>query len=307
MKQFSNVLLIAILLILFSGCGPKWSEKEGEGFKMIVNPSGATLGYSSESGVEILTVDRWAFKDLNQNGKLDPYEDWRLSTDERAKDLASKMTVEQIAGLMLYSGHQSIPARPRGYFAGTYDGQPYEEGVTDPTLLTDQQKQFIKDDNLRHVLLTTVQSPEIAAKWNNNMQVFCEGLGLGIPANNSSDPRHGTVARMEYDAAAGGAISMWPSTLGMAATFNPKLVEDFGTVASIEYRALGITTALSPQIDIATEPRWARFNGTFGENPKLAAEMAQAYVDGFQSTNSSGWGTSSVNAMVKHWPGWRFW
>lgn len=294
--------LFGVLLLSYS-CGPKWSEKEGEGFTMIVNHGGATLGYSPESGVQIITVDRMGFKDLNRNGVLDPYEDWRLSTDERARDLAAKMTVEQIAGLMLYSGHQSIPARPMGYFAGTYDGKPFKEGETDPSQLTDQQKQFIEKDNLRHVLITTVQSPEVAAKWNNNMQAFCESIGLGIPANNSSDPRHGTVARMEYDAAAGGDISMWPSPLGMAATFRPRLVREFGTVASIEYRALGITTALSPQVDIATDPRWARFNGTFGEDPKLSAAMAGAYTDGFQSTNGSGWGAESVNAMVKHWPG----
>lgn len=303
MNKLTLYFALSGLLLLSYSCGPKWSKKEGEGFTMIVNHGGATLGYSPESGVEILTVDRMGFKDLNRNGVLDPYEDWRLSTDERAKDLASKMTVEQIAGLMLYSGHQSIPARPMGYFAGTYDGKPFKEGETDPSQLTDQQKQFIEKDNLRHVLITTVQSPEVAAKWNNNMQAFCESIGLGIPANNSSDPRHGTVARMEYDAAAGGDISMWPSPLGMAATFRPQLVLEFGTVASMEYRALGITTALSPQVDIATDPRWARFNGTFGEDPKLSAAMARAYTDGFQSTNGSGWGAESVNAMVKHWPG----
>ncbi|WP_338039271.1 glycoside hydrolase family 3 N-terminal domain-containing protein [Maribacter litopenaei] len=66
---------------------------------------------------------------------------------------------------------------------------------------------------------------------------------------------------------------------------------------------MGITTALSPQIDIATEPRWARFNGTFGESSKLAADMARAYTDGFQSSADGDWGTESVNAMVKHWPG----
>jgi beta-glucosidase len=174
--------------------------------------------------------------------------------------------------------------------------------------LTDQQKLFLKDDNLRHVLLTTVQSPAIAAKWNNKLQAFCESVGNGIPANNSTDPRHGTKAKAEYDAASGGEISMWPSSLGMAATFKPELVEKFGQVAAAEYRALGITTALSPQVDIATEPRWGRFNGTFGESPALSAEMAQAYCNGFQTSFgkkeiANGWGLGSVNAMVKHWPG----
>src|SRR5436190_439989 len=83
-------------------------------FKTVVNKNGPTLGYSPVSGVKILTVNGLNFKDLNKNGQLDKYEDWRLDVNERAKDLAAKMTTEQIAGLMLYSGHQAVPANPRG-------------------------------------------------------------------------------------------------------------------------------------------------------------------------------------------------
>jgi len=277
-------------------------------FIIIKNKGGQTLGYSPNSGVKILTVDGLSFKDLNKNGKLDKFEDWRLPYEKRAKDLASQLSMEQIAGLMLYSAHQAIPARSGGYFSGTYNGKPFKEGEVDPSDLTDQQKKFLKEDNLRHVLITTVQSPEIAAQWNNKLQAYCESVGLGIPANNSSDPRHATVAKAEFDAAAGGAISMWPSSLGMAATFDPDLLQKFGNIAASEYRALGITTALSPQVDIATEPRWARFNGTFGESPLLSAALAQAYCDGFQTSLgekeiAEGWGLGSVNTMVKHWPG----
>ena len=286
----------------------KWSETSVDGNNIITNQGGQTLGYSPNSGIKILTINDLAFKDLNKNGKLDRYEDWRLPVDVRAKDLASKLSIEQIAGLMLYSSHQSIPARSGGNFAGTYNGKPFKEGETDPSDLTDQQKKFLQEDNLRHVLLTTVKTPEIVAKWNNKLQSFCESVGMGIPANNSSDPRHGTKARAEFDAAAGGEISMWPSSLGMAATFEPSLIEKFGQIAATEYRALGITTALSPQVDIATEPRWGRFNGTFGESPQLSAAMAQAYCNGFQTSLNTkeianGWGFGSVNAMVKHWPG----
>jgi beta-glucosidase len=157
-------------------------------------------------------------------------------------------------------------------------------------------------------LITSVESPEVAAQWNNNAQALVEGIGLGIPVNSSSDPRHRTRADAEFNAGAGGTISMWPGSLGLAATFDPDIVKQFGQIASIEYRALGIATALSPQIDLATEPRWSRVSGTFGEDPQLAADMARAYVDGFQTSSdtneiSGGWGYSSVNAMAKHWPG----
>ncbi len=269
---------------------------------------GMTLGYSSRSGVKILTEKGVSFKDLNRNGKLDRYEDWRLPVEDRAKDLASKMTVEQIAGLMLYSAHQAVPAAPRGFGAATYNGKPFPESGANAWDLTDQQKKFLEKDNLRHVLVTSVQTPEVAAKWNNNMQAFVEGIGLGIPANNSSDPRHTADAKAEYNYGAGGKISVWPESLGLAATFDPAVVEKFGSIAGQEYRALGIATALSPQIDLGTEPRWNRINGTFGEDPKLDADMARAYVDGFQTSKGkaeirNGWGFHSVNAMVKHWPG----
>lgn len=302
----ASILILAAAAI--SSCGPGWTESESNGIRTVTNEEGKTLGYSSTSGVQLLTVDRLAFKDLNKNGTLDPYEDWRLPAPDRAKDLASKMSVAQIGGLMLYSRHQSIPGSSRGFMASTYNGKPFEESGAKASDLSDQQKNFLADDNLRHVLITSVENPEVAAVWNNNAQAFVEGIGPGIPINTSSDPRHGTTANAEFNAGAGGRISMWPSSIGMSATFDPELMKKFGTLAAQEYRALGIATALSPQVDLSTDPRWNRFGGTFGEDPALATDMARAYVDGFQTSAGAkeiadGWGYHSVNAMVKHWPG----
>ena len=307
MKKIT-VCLTAFGLFYATANAQKWNEKINGTLSIVTNNNGQTLGYSTTSGIKILTVDGLAFKDLNKNGKLDKYEDWRLSVDERAKDLAAQMSVEQIAGLMLYSRHQPIPSPPAGFFASTYNGKPFPESGAKPSELTDQQKDFLTKDNVRHVLVTSIQSPEIAVQWNNNVQALTESIGLGIPANNSSDPRHGTVANAEFNAGAGGTISMWPGSLGLAATFDPSIVKNFGHIAAIEYRALGIATALSPQIDMATDPRWNRVSGTFGENSKLATAMARAYIDGFQTSYgdkeiAGGWGFNSVNAMVKHWPG----
>ncbi|WP_374948608.1 glycoside hydrolase family 3 N-terminal domain-containing protein [Mucilaginibacter sp.] len=301
-------LLLMALLPAAASAQTKWSETKNGDIITVANTGGQTLGYSATSGVKILTVNGLAFKDHNKNGKLDKYEDWRLPVDVRAKDLAAKMSVDQIGGLMLYSRHQSIPTMPGGPFAGFYNGKPFSESGANAYDLSDQQKKFLKDDNVRHVLITSVQSPEIAARWNNNAQAYVEGIGLGIPNNNSSDPRHGTVANAEFNAGAGGNISMWPGSLGLAATFDPAVTQNFGHIAGQEYRALGIATALSPQVDMATDPRWNRVSGTFGEHPQLAADMARAYIDGFQTSTGSkeianGWGYNSVNAMVKHWPG----
>jgi beta-glucosidase len=284
------------------------SNADSGSFVLVKNTNGPVLGYSPKSGVKILTINGLAFKDLNKNGSLDKYEDWRLPADARAKDLASKMSIAQIAGLMLYSRHQAVPALSGPFGGGTYNGKKFSDGGAKASDLTDQQKSFLTDDNVRHVLVTSVESPAVAAEWNNNTQALVEGVGLGIPANNSTDPRHGTNSGVEYTAGAGGKISQWPDELGLAATFDPALVQQFGSIAAKEYRALGIATALSPQIDLGTEPRWSRINGTFGEDPQLSADMARAYVDGFQTSTgaseiSDGWGYSSVNAMMKHWPG----
>jgi beta-glucosidase len=305
-----HAFLLASALVVVSACegsGPRWSETESGIVRTVTNRGGQTLGYVTTSGVKLLTVDRFAFKDLNQNGALDPYEDWRLSADQRAKDLASRMSVQQIAGLMLYSAHQAVPGAG-GFTRGTYGGKPFSESGANPWDLSDQQKDFLTNDDLRHVLVTTVQSPEVAARWNNNVQALVEGIGLGIPANNSSDPRHDAQGDALFAGDSAGRVSRWPNSLGLAATFDPAAVRQFGHIAAREYRALGLTTALSPQIDVATDPRWWRFSGTFGEDPRLATDMARAYVDGFQTSEgraviSGGWGYESVNAMVKHWPG----
>lgn len=299
-KIFSALSLFVLSLII-SSCADKFTSEQKDGFIIVTNEGGSTLGYSPESEVKLVTADRYAFKDLNKNGELDPYEDWRLSADQRAKDLAGRMSLEQIAGLMLYSAHQSIPSTGRR--GSNYGGKPFSESGALASDLSDHQIKFLSEDNLRHVLITSVESSVVAAQWNNNAQAYVEGVGLGIPVNISSDPRHGSDSYAEFNEGAGGDISMWPGTLGIAASFDPDLMKQFGEIASREYRALGIATALSPQIDLATEPRWSRFDGTMGEDPDLATDLARAYVDGFQSSNEGGWGFESVNAMVKHWPG----
>lgn len=285
----------------------KWTKREQDGYALIENAGGQTLGIAADSRVNILTVDGYAFKDFLGTGELVPYEDWRLSSEERARDLAGRISIEDIAGLMLYSAHQMIPAKGSGEaaFGGTYGGKRYEESGADPWELTDQQKEFIVNDRVRHVLVTGLESTETAVKWNNKLQALAENTGFGIPANNSSDPRHGAGSSAEYMGVTGEPISKWANGIGLSASFDPSLVKEFGEIASAEYRALGIATALSPQIDLATEPRWMRFADTFGEHTQMTVDMAKAYCDGFQTTegSSDGWGRDSVNTMVKHFPG----
>jgi beta-glucosidase len=255
--------------------------------------------------VPILEVDGYIFRDLERTGELLPYEDWRLDDDTRARDLASRLSIEEIAGLMMYSPHQMVPAYPGGPFAATYGGKTFPESGAQPWELSDEQKRFLGQDHVRHVLLMKFESAKTAARWNNELQKYAEAMPHGIPVNLSSDPRHGAgSAAAEYKSQAG-EVSKWPEGLAMAATFSPELCGEYAKVVAREYRALGIATALSPQIDVGTEPRWMRIEDTYGVDPELVTQMGKAYCDGLQTTPGSedGWGTESVCAMVKHWPG----
>lgn len=270
--------------------------------RYIQNPRGPVLGVTS---APVLEAEGLFFKDLARCGRLLPYEDWRLPPEERAKDLAERLSVEEIAGLMMYSAHQMVPAVSAGPFVGTYGGKAREESGAAATDLTDQQKKFLETDHVRHVLVMKLENAEIAAGWNNEMQAFVEALPFGIPVNTSSDPRHSaSTAGAEYKSG-GGKTSAWPEGLGMAATFDPELCRQYADVVRKEYRAMGITTALSPQVDVGTEPRWMRIEDTFGAHPGLVADMGRAYCDGLQTDPGAekGWGPGSVAAMAKHWPG----
>ncbi len=251
----------------------KWVEEQtADGWMKVTNEGGTTLGYSKESGVTLIQSEGYAFKDLNRNGQLDGYEDWRQDMEFRSENIASQMQIEDIAGLMLYSGHQ---------FSVTKE-------------LSDDQKTFL-DQGLRAVL-SAASASSIAdqAGWANSMQAYAEkSSALGIPVNISTDPRTTN-------------ISVWPGNLALSATFDTAVATETAQQLSKEFRALGIGTYLGPQVDIATEPRWWRTDGSLGEDPALARDVAEAIVSGFQSTydaegNDLGWGENSVNAMAKHW------
>lgn len=263
-------------------------------FVIVENPNGgAQLSYSAESSIELIEEKEGsstlAFKDLNGNGKLDVFEDWRKEPAERAAAYAKTLTAEQISGLMLFSSHERSPG----------DG------------LTDAQKTYLDESHLRNVLNAGGSDVNENVTWVNAIQAYVEGLATSdapyVPANFSSDPRSEAQSGSTYTET-GTGVSLWPSVLGLASTFDPATVEEFGRVASQEYRALGISNALSPQIDLATEPRWLRVSGTLGEDADLAKELAAAYVTGFQSTygedgKNLGWGLDSVPTTIKHAPG----
>lgn len=262
-------------------------------FVVIDNPNnGKKLSMAKDSNFKIIEREEdgftYAFKDMNGNGEIDPWEDWTLPSEERANSLVEAMSIEQIGGLMLFSAHEFAPG----------DG------------LTDNQKEYLENSYVRNVLNAGSSDVKDNVTWNNAMQAYVETLASDttpyIPVNFSSDPRSGGGGQVFFSEE--GTISQWPDHLGLGATFSPETVAQFADMASEEYRAIGLATALGPQIDLASDPRWLRVAGTFGEDSEMTAQMAAAYVNGFQTDTTGigadeGWGYNSVGTQIKHFPG----
>ena len=158
-----KLVILLTLCVLAISCQNKITEHAYKGYNLVNQTKGPVLGYNSESGVSILQVDGYAFKDLNRNGELDIYEDWRKSANNRAADLASQLSIEQIAGLMLYSSHVQV-----------------QDSIPTAELMSK-----LLDDRMRHVLVTKVKNAYTAALWHNKVQAVMEAEPLGIPTNNS--------------------------------------------------------------------------------------------------------------------------
>ena len=237
----------------------------------------------STRSAKIITQDGLQFRDLDGDGRLTPYEDWRLTPTQRAADLMGRMTFEQKAGLLV---HGTLPASGTSYQV---------DGVNSVTDLIGTRKMttFITR------LSTTASN---IAKANNLVQEIAEKQPLGIPVVISTDPRNGFSVAAGQTVARVGTTAM-PEPIGLAATGDPALVRQLADIVRQEYRAVGINEALSPQADIATEPRWARINGTFGSDPNVASTFVAAYVDGMQA-GSTGLSSQSVATVTKHWVGY---
>ncbi len=237
-----------------------------------------------------ITVDGPTFRDLNKNGKLDIYEDTKAPLNDRVNDLASQMNLEEKAGLMFIT---MIAMNNDGALCNV-------SSVMNPmSMAFESNASMVARKKMNH--FNTLQSlpPQAMIAWNNNIQKLAERTRLGIPVTIATDPRHGVPN------APGASIftpyfSKWCSPLGLAAIGDTVLARAFGDIARQEYTAIGFRLSLSPMADLATEPRWARINGTFGEDAELSAKMNKAYILGFQGDSIT---SQSVECMAKHFSG----
>ncbi len=273
MNQMIRIFtLSALSAALLGGCG---SDSDSDHDTSYTQPS---LGYRS---VALLTKEGYSFKDLNRDGTLNPYEDWRLDNTKRAEDLLSRMSLAQKAGLMMH-----------GTLSLTRDGR----------VNFDAMSSVLNNKYVNTFITRMSGDPATIAADNNQLQQSVEAIGLGIPVTISTDPRNHFTNDPNATSVSAGAFSQWPELLGFAAIKDAALVREFGDIARQEYRAVGIHEALSPQADLATEPRWGRISGTFGESNTVAKDLVAAYIEGFQNGNH-GLNSDSVITVVKHFAG----
>lgn len=246
-------------------------------------------GMSAQPEIEhrakgIVTIGQVKFHDRDGNGALTPYEDWRLSPKDRAADLIKRMTLAEKAGLMMHGTPPTSDGTPNG----PWDMAKVEEAIS--------------INHIRFFITRLSGTPAFLAERANAMQQTAEASRLGIPILFSSDPRHQVKSTFGLSAPAG-TFSLWPEFSGFGAIGDPKLVEEAARIMAREYRAVGIRMALSPMADLATEPRWPRSNGTFGDDPIMVGQLATAYVRGMQG-GSDFLATDGVASVVKHWVGY---
>ncbi len=240
------------------------------------------------NGMKTISVDGVRFRDLDHDGVLAPYEDHRLTAEARARDLLTRMTLAEKAGVMMHGS-----ARSHGPLGVIGVGSQYDIEANHP---------LIAGDSINHLITRLDGRPSAFAEQNNALQEIAAATRLGIPLTISTDPRHHFQHVTGASSRAQG-FSQWPETTGLAAIGSSELVQQFAEIARDEYRAVGIHMALSPQADLATEPRWSRISGTFGEDPQLARRLVKAYVVGMQGARG-GVRASGVSCVVKHWVGY---
>ena len=289
MKKFLRILKYVLLgiisLVIIAGFIIYFRAKSAS------NKNMELLGPEAPS----LTAGGKTFRDLNKNGKLDIYEDSSAPLEARVEDLVNQMNLEEKAGSLFINMIGTTP-----------EGEPMETPLFSTniielaaSLVLPSNSEMIARKKMNSFNILASLDADLMAKYNNSIQKMAERTRLGIPITIATDPRHGT----ENNPGAAlytPAFSQWPTSLGLAATRDTVLVRQFGDIARQEYRAVGISLALHPMADLATEPRWGRINGTFGEDAALSAQMTKAYVLGFQDDSLS---QNSVACMTKHFSG----
>lgn len=304
-------MLAVTVALLFAGslvgCG---GDSDGD--------SAASPDTSADSGIDnsvaqptvsartksILTVGDKKFKDLNGNGSLDKYEDWRRTADDRAADLVSKMTLEEKAGMLLINTLNSDCSGAVPQTAFDY-------------INTQKMTRFILRNSVVAAPTCTSSggavTPQNMAKFTNAIQAMSESTRLGIPSLFKSNARnhYDKDPRVGINEGTGGAFTEFPKEPGLAAAAlgggDMTVIKDFATVMGNEWKAIGLRGMYGYMADLSTEPRWNRVHETFTEDSDLATNIITTLVQTLQGPTvkdgSSLTPNSAVALTLKHFPG----
>jgi beta-glucosidase len=255
----------------------------------------------------VLNVEGIEFKDLNGNGQLDPYEDWRLSPAQRAADLVRRMSPNEKIGLMVINS-RSMGISQHDPELTSHDGaldEQYHRVKNDPHntagLPYEGTTQQITELHMRHFIMRETPPGSKIAAWVNAMNEVAEGTRLGIPvlvaANSKNELGGFKLGSTPQDQ----DFTQWPGTLGLAATADLAVIRDFAEKSRTEWMACGLRKGYMYMADTVTDPRWFRTNGTFGEDPEFISRAITTVVQAFQGED--GLGREGVALTIKHFPG----
>lgn len=253
----------------------------------------------------VLQVDGYAFRDANGNGRLDPYEDWRLAPEQRAADLLPRMSAEQKAGMMLID---TLNAGCAGVLADTRAASYVQQQKMTRFILRNVAGPMPDacDGSVKAGRGGFAVTPRQLAQFHNAVQAMAEGESLGIPLlfkdnqrnHYNNDPRFGISA-------GAGAFTAFPREAGLAAaalgTGDMSPISALTEVMGAEFRAVGLRGVYGYMADLATEPRWYRISEAFTENADLNADIMRALVVGLQGGPVGP--RTSVALTMKHFPG----
>lgn len=271
-KRGASLMASAVLALSLLPASLAAAEEEAEYAYVAATETQHELMADSKG---IIEAEGLKFKDLNGNGTLDVYEDWRLDAKTRTDDLLSQMTIrEKIAQMQ----HPTFTPKDNGSYPGYL-------------------KKWMETENIGMVLVrefNVADSAATAAQTMNQVQKWCEASRLGVPVVVSMDSVHG--------ASYVNGATVTGHNLSLAAARDEELVTRLAKIQRDELMAMGVRMTLSPEADIASEPRWGRVMETFGEDPDLVTQMTAAQIVAYQN-GRDGLNEDSIIACIKHFPG----
>lgn len=277
---------------------------------LYVNENGPTIGVTS---VGVICQDGLYFKDSNNNQELDAFEDWRLPAEERAADMVSKMTLMEQAGFVM-NALVVTPNAPKLAMVKNEDGTinpskvlnfiPEGQYTNALRMLNNNSSGFASCDSQ----VLTIGKVR-AAVYRGNLNFDASVVALYNNIANSIIEKESAAAgtpTVPFTMISNPIPAGFPDSLGMAAAVigdgNYDAIKAYAEVDREMWRAQGITFMYGPQIDLVSDPRWPRNNGTYGERPDVVAGIITALVDGYQN-GTEGVNEKSVVLSAKHFPG----